>query len=150
MKISCCRLRAYCDGKKPEFVLIGEMIHGDYNRITADGLLHSVTNYECYKGLYSAFNSMNLFEIAHSLGRQFGPEPWTLYRGKHLMNFADNHDVTRIASILNDESKFTRCTACCSPCRAFRACITEASGAQRAKSMRATRPAPVLRCTCRK
>lgn len=40
------RLRAYCDGKKPEFVLIGEMIHGDYNRITADGLLHSVTNYE--------------------------------------------------------------------------------------------------------
>ena len=62
-----------------------------------------MTNYECYKGLYSAFNSMNLFEIAHSLGRQFGPEPWTLYRGKHLMNFADNHDVTRIASILNDE-----------------------------------------------
>ena len=99
------RLRAYCDGKKPEFVLIGEMIHGDYNRITADGLLHSVTNYECYKGLYSAFNSMNLFEIAHSLGRQFGPEPWTLYRGKHLMNFADNHDVTRIASILNDEKQ---------------------------------------------
>lgn len=98
-------LRAYCDGKKPEFVLIGEMIHGDYNRITADGLLHSVTNYECYKGLYSAFNSMNLFEIAHSLGRQFGPEPWTLYRGKHLMNFADNHDVTRIASILNDEKQ---------------------------------------------
>ena len=81
------------------------MIHGDYNRITADGLLHSVTNYECYKGLYSAFNSMNLFEIAHSLGRQFGPEPWTLYRGKHLMNFADNHDVTRIASILNDEKQ---------------------------------------------
>lgn len=48
---------------------------------------------------------MNLFEIAHSLGRQFGPEPWTLYRGKHLMNFADNHDVTRIASILNDEKQ---------------------------------------------
>ena len=64
-----------------------------------------MTNYECYKGLYSAFNSMNLFEIAHSLGRQFGPEPWTLYRGKHLMNFADNHDVTRIASILNDEKQ---------------------------------------------
>ena len=85
------RLRAYCDGKKPEFVLIGEMIHGDYNRITADGLLHSVTNYECYKGLYSAFNSMNLFEIAHSLGRQFGPEPWTLYRGKHLMNLSLIH-----------------------------------------------------------
>ena len=29
-------------------------------------MLHSATNYECYKGLYSSFNSMNLFEIAHS------------------------------------------------------------------------------------
>ena len=99
------RLRAFCDAKKQDFVLIGEMIHGDYNRITADGMLHSVTNYECYKGLYSAFNSMNLFEIAHSLGRQFGPEPWTLYRGKHLVNFADNHDVTRVASILTDKNQ---------------------------------------------
>lgn len=99
------RLRAFCDAKKQDFVLIGEMIHGDYNRITAEGVLHSVTNYECYKGLYSAFNSMNLFEIAHSLGRQFGPEPWTLYRGKHLVNFADNHDVTRVASILTDKNQ---------------------------------------------
>ena len=99
------RLRAFCDAKKQDFVLIGEMIHGDYNRITADGVLHSVTNYECYKGLYSAFNSMNLFEIAHSLGRQFGPEPWTLYRGKHLVNFADNHDVTRVTSILTDKNQ---------------------------------------------
>ena len=47
---------------------------------------HSVTNYECYKGLYSSFNSMNLFEIGHSLARQFGPEPWTLYKGKHLLS----------------------------------------------------------------
>ena len=101
------RLRSFCDAQKPDFVLIGEMIHGDYNRITAPGMLHSVTNYECYKGLYSAFNSMNLFEIAHSLGRQFGPEPWTLYRGKHLMNFADNHDVTRVASILTDKNQLT-------------------------------------------
>ena len=35
---------------------------------------HSVTNYECYKGLYSSFNTMNLFEIGYSLNRQFGPE----------------------------------------------------------------------------
>ena len=65
-------------------------------------MLHSVTNYECYKGLYSSFNSANLFEIAHSLNRQFGSEPWCLYRGKHLMSFADNHDVTRVASILQN------------------------------------------------
>ncbi len=66
-------------------------------------MLHSVTNYECYKGLHSSFNSMNMFEIVHSLLRQFGPEQWTLYRGKHLLSFVDNHDVTRIASLLNNE-----------------------------------------------
>lgn len=45
---------------------------------------------------------MNLFEIAHSLNRQFGTEDWCIYRGKHLMTFADNHDVTRLASILTN------------------------------------------------
>ena len=96
------RLRAFCDGLKPEFFLVGETLHGDYNQWTGDGLLHSCTNYECYKGLYSSFNSMNLFEIVHSLKRQFGPEQWTLYKGKHLLCFADNHDVTRVATILQN------------------------------------------------
>ena len=46
---------------------------------------------------------MNMFEINHSLLRQFGPENWTLYKGKHLLSFVDNHDVTRVASILTNE-----------------------------------------------
>ena len=96
------RLRAFCDGLKPDFFLVGEMLGGDYNQLLGDGMLHSVTNYECYKGLYSSFNSLNLFEIAHSLARQFGPEAWTLYKGRHLLCFADNHDVTRIASQLQN------------------------------------------------
>lgn len=97
------RLREFTGGKKQDFVLIGETLHGDYNQIMNDQMLHSVTNYECYKGLYSSFNSMNMFEINHSLLRQFGPENWTLYKGKHLLSFVDNHDVTRVASILTNE-----------------------------------------------
>ncbi len=96
------RLREFTEQVKPEFFLVGETLHGDYNRWVGDGLLHSCTNYECYKGLYSSLNSMNLFEIVHSLKRQFGPENWTLYKGKHLLCFADNHDVTRAASILTN------------------------------------------------
>ena len=96
------RLRSFCDSLKPDFFLVGETLHGDYNQWMNDSMLHSVTNYECYKGLYSSFNCMNLFEIAHSLNRQFGPEDWCIYRGKHLMTFADNHDVTRLASILTN------------------------------------------------
>ena len=96
------RLRSYCDSLKPDFFLVGETLHGDYKQWMNDQMLHSVTNYECYKGLYSSFNSMNMFEINHSLLRQFGPENWTLYKGKHLFSFVDNHDVTRVASILNN------------------------------------------------
>ena len=96
------QLRAFTNTLKEDFVLIGETIHGDYRRWMSHEMCHSTTNYECYKGLYSSFNSMNLFEIGHSLARQFGPENWTLYRGCHLLNFLDNHDVTRIASILQN------------------------------------------------
>ena len=98
------RLRSFCDGLKPDFFLVGETLHGDYNQWMNDSMLHSVTNYECYKGLHSSFNSMNMFEINHSLLRQFGPDNWTLYKGKHLLSFVDNHDVTRVASILSNEN----------------------------------------------
>lgn len=96
------RLRTFCEELKPGFALIGEVLFGDYNLIVNEDMLHSCTNYECYKGIYSSLNSMNLFEVAHSLNRQYGPEQWCIYRGKHLMNFVDNHDVTRIASILSN------------------------------------------------
>ena len=44
-----------------------------------------------------------MFEIIHSIQRLFGSEPWCMCRGLHLMNFADNHDVTRTASVLTNE-----------------------------------------------
>jgi glycosidase len=97
-------IRQFTDGLKEDFFLLGETLHGDYNQWMNPQMLHSVTNYECYKGLYSSFNSMNMFEIIHSLLRQFGPENWTLYRGAHLLSFVDNHDVTRVASILTNEN----------------------------------------------
>ncbi len=101
------RLRAYTDELGREFgreiFLVGEMLHGDHTRLVNDAMLHSSTNYECYKGLYSSFNSMNMFEINHSLQRQFGNENWCIYRGKHMLSFVDNHDVSRVASILTNE-----------------------------------------------
>lgn len=99
------RLRQFANGLKPDFVLMGETLHGDYNRWMGEELCHSVTNYECYKGLWSSLNDMNLFEIGHSLARQFGPEPWTLYKGRHMLSFLDNHDVERIATKLRDKKQ---------------------------------------------
>ena len=97
------RLREFTDSKKNDFFLLGEVLHGEYGRMLNDMHLHSLTNYQCYKGIYSSFNSANMFEIMHSLMRLFGPEDWTVCRGAHLLSFADNHDVTRIASIISDE-----------------------------------------------
>lgn len=96
-------LRSHTKQINPDFMLLGEMIGGDYNVLLKDCGLDSVTNYECRKGIYSSFNSHNMFEIGFSLNRQFGPENWTLYRGQHLLSFTDNHDVDRIASVLEDE-----------------------------------------------
>ena len=93
------RLRSFCEELKPGFALIGEVLFGDYNLIVNDEMLHSCTNYECYKGIFSSFNCMNMF-----IQLKLGPEQWCIYRGKHLMTFVDNHDVTRIASILTNKN----------------------------------------------
>lgn len=85
---------------KPFFWLMGEVIAGDYRQWANPGRLDSVTNYECFKGLYSSFNDHNFFEIAWTLKRLFGSEG--ICRDLLLYSFADNHDVNRIASLLHD------------------------------------------------
>lgn len=100
------RLRAEVNALKPDFYLLGEVIHiGNFREAISPGRLNSITNYECYKGLVSAFNSDNLFEIEHSLTRLFGREQWCLYTGKNLLSFADNHDVPRVMTQLVDKRK---------------------------------------------
>jgi cyclomaltodextrinase / maltogenic alpha-amylase / neopullulanase len=91
------QLTAYCRSLKPGFWLMGEVVHGDYTHwAKPPSMLDSVTNYECYKGLYSSFNDQNLFEIAYALNRQFGTVG--MYKHLQLYNFVDNHDVNRLAS----------------------------------------------------
>ena len=93
-------LRRFCKSKDPDFWLMGEIIHGDYNRWANPEMMDSVTNYECYKGIYSSHNDKNYFEIAHSLQRQFANGG--IYQNLCLYNFLDNHDVNRIGSTLRN------------------------------------------------
>ena len=97
------RLRYETSQMKEDFFLLGEILGGDYKTIMNGEMCHSATNYECYKGTWSALSSDNLFEIVHSLLRQFDDKPWSLYTGSHPVSFVDNHDVSRIASILPPE-----------------------------------------------
>lgn len=92
------RLSAFTKGMKKDFFLKGEVVHGNYANWANDEKLHATTNYECYKGLYSSLNDNNYFEIAYALKRQFGDGG--IYKDLPLYNFADNHDVDRVASSL--------------------------------------------------
>ena len=94
-------LRHFTETQKEDFWLMGEMIHGDYRRLIGSDLLHSTTDYECYKGIYSSHNDKNYFEINHSMNRLFGKGG--LCEGLKLYNFVDNHDVERIGSILREK-----------------------------------------------
>lgn len=92
------KLHDFTKKYRKNFWLMGEIIHGDYTEWANPQMLDSVTNYECWKGIYSSHNDKNYFEIAYSLKRQFGKEG--LYRNLILYNFLDNHDVSRIQNLL--------------------------------------------------
>ncbi|MCI6886814.1 MAG: alpha-amylase family glycosyl hydrolase [Lachnospiraceae bacterium] len=99
-------LRHVANEVKPDFWLMGEVIHGDYSRWVNEGTLHSVTNYQLHKALYSGHNDHNYFEIAHTVRRLYemgGNRP----DGLKLYNFVDNHDVERIYTKLNNKAHFT-------------------------------------------
>ncbi|MDR7273479.1 alpha-amylase family protein [Catenuloplanes atrovinosus] len=76
--------------RHPSAWIVGEVIHGLEYREKAG--LDAVTQYELWKAIWSALNDANLFELAWALGRH---SPDTL-------TFVGNHDVTRIASRLDD------------------------------------------------
>ena len=94
-------LRRFTKSRRSDFWLMGEIIHGNYRDWANADMMDSVTNYECWKGIYSSHNDKNYFEIAHSLNRQFAKGG--IYEGLKLYNFVDNHDVNRISSLLKEK-----------------------------------------------
>jgi glycosidase/GNAT superfamily N-acetyltransferase len=89
---------------KPDFWLMGEIIHGNYNNWANAEMFDCVTNYQCSKGLWSSHNDRNYYEIASSFEQQNNQ-----YRGIYMYNFLDNHDVTRIISQLKNPEHIYNC-----------------------------------------
>ncbi|MDO5415850.1 MAG: alpha-amylase family glycosyl hydrolase [Lachnospiraceae bacterium] len=98
-------LRQATTPMKEDFWLMGEVIHGDYGRWVNPEMLHSVTNYELHKSLYSGFNDHNFFEIAHNVRRLEAIH-------RKLYTFVDNHDEDRIASKLKKKEHLFPIYAC--------------------------------------
>lgn len=91
-------IRNVANSVKEDFWLMGEVIHGNYSQWANNETLHSVTNYELHKALYSGHNDHNYFEIAHSIQRSLDINGDT-----RLYTFVDNHDVERIATKLQNK-----------------------------------------------
>jgi len=90
------KLRRVTTDKKPDFWLMGEVVHGDYSKWVNTDTLHSVTNYILFKSLFSSHNDNNLYELAYCLKNAVP------HQGLPLFNFLDNHDQPRIASNINN------------------------------------------------
>ena len=95
-------LRSVANEVKPDFWLMGEVIHGNYSRWANDGTLHSVTNYMLHKALYSGHNDHNYFEVAHTIKYVSG----MVGNNLKLYSFVDNHDVERIYTKLTNKAHF--------------------------------------------
>jgi glycosidase len=82
----------------PGAYIFGEVIHGDHVTFVRETGVDAVTQYELWKAIWSSLNDRNLFELS-----------WALKRHDAMLDhfvpqtFIGNHDVTRIASQLNDE-----------------------------------------------
>jgi cyclomaltodextrinase / maltogenic alpha-amylase / neopullulanase len=81
----------------PDAWFVGELIHGDYAAVVDAAGFDSSTQYELWKAIWSAINDGNFFEL-----------DWALQRHNQFLNsfapltFIGNHDVTRIASQLEN------------------------------------------------
>ena len=85
--------------RHPDAWFVGELIHGDYAAVVEAAGFDSATQYELWKAIWSSLNDGNFFELDWALQRHndflasFAP-----------LTFIGNHDVTRIASRLDDPS----------------------------------------------
>lgn len=96
-------LADFCHGLKADFWMMGEVVFGDARLWLREAGLDSVTNYEGYKSLWSSFNEGNFFEIAYSLSR-LSADRTGICRDDRLLLFNENHDVSRVASVLKNRA----------------------------------------------
>jgi len=82
----------------PDVYVVGEVIQGEYAAIVRASTMDSVTQYELWKAIWSSLNSANFFELSWALQRHDG------FLDTFVpLTFVGNHDVTRIASKLEDD-----------------------------------------------
>ena len=104
--------------------MLGEVLGDNAGYMFSEAHLDSITDYPGFKGLWSSFNSLNMFEMAHTIKRNYGE----MYRGQTLFSFVDNHDVERIASKLTDLENYHLFMVCYFLYQEYHVSIMEVNG----------------------
>ena len=84
--------------RHPGAWFLGEVIHGEHDEIVAATTIDSLTQYELWKAIWSSLNDGNPHELAWALGRH----DRFVAGGTVPQTFVGNHDVTRLATRLDD------------------------------------------------
>ncbi|NYH89134.1 alpha-amylase family glycosyl hydrolase [Actinopolymorpha rutila] len=82
----------------PDAWFLAEVIHGDYAEFARESTVDSVTQYELWKAIWSSLNDRNLFELEWALRRH-----GEFVAAELPQTFTGNHDVTRLATRLDDQ-----------------------------------------------
>ena len=93
--------RRVTDSVSKDCLLVGEMIHGNYNDWVGHDRLHSGTNYQMSHATWHSLNEHNYEYFYNALRRENN-----LFKGLKLVNFLGNHDVPRIASNLDNPKHY--------------------------------------------
>lgn len=86
--------------EKPDAWFMGEAIQCDYRQLVEDSTMDTVTQYELWKAVWSSLKDENFYEL-----------DWCLKRHNDFLEtfvpqtFIGNHDVSRIANLVDDERK---------------------------------------------
>ena len=82
--------------------ILGEAYDSDScKEIVSEKKAHASTNSELHSAIVNSINTKNFFQLDFTLRRQFGTDG--IYSHTTLMNFLDNHDITRIVQLLHDK-----------------------------------------------
>lgn len=81
----------------PEAWILAEVIHGDYSGFVTESGVDTVTQYELWHAIWDSLADRNFFSLQWTLGRHR-----TFCETYRPQTFISNHDVTRIASKLDD------------------------------------------------
>lgn len=97
------KIRTFCSemgaGLGGSIAFVAEVFDDiDCSRFISKKMAQSGVNRELRDSICNSFNQSNIYELAYTLNRQFGPDG--IYKNVPMMNFLDNHNYPRFETAM--------------------------------------------------